>query len=364
MAGITLTPTPHAADESVYRQAAVKLGRELRRKPWMALGVAGIALLVYCLSVSSTHLTAPRLVQTSPTAKAPNINWLGVSIDTWVPIFYGVTALVIFGMVRSFFRHWAENGRMHPGWPIFLALGVIGPIFDPIWNWCFYCNYYPKLLHWPVNWWDFNTAPTVEPWWIILGAYQAFYLGPALLGFAIHRRFIAGRAKDGSFVRRHPVAALVMTTFVVGAVMDVLMEMWMINIGIYKYTQIWGPYLSMGRGHLQGIEILWCAVWTAFLCVLLRRDDRGRSGSARIATAWGVFRNLRFGEMATAFTLVFVVMMAYGGTFVATRLTGDAKVVPGTYPYTQMVRTYDPDGAMQKAGQPGPYYKGTWAWNP
>lgn len=337
-------------------------GHDRRKMAWIGLGTATTLFLAYGLAVSQggSDVTAERLVNPSPPAVLPKLEWAGIGVDTWIPLFYGLTAVVIGGMVRAFIRHYRQNGRVHPGWPIFLALSIVGTFTDPIWNWAFYCNYNPDLLHWPVSWNLFNTAPTVEPWWIVLGAYPAFYLGPTMLAFWLHGRFIEKPAKEGSWVRQHPVASLFTFALFVGFVMDILMEIWMMNIGIYKYTQIAGPRLSIGDGHLQFIEIAWCGLWTAFLCLLLRRDDRGRSGSSRLATSVGVFKKLNFGQHRAAFAVITVFMLAYGGMFVGTRLAGWADPVPGDYPY-QTLKTYDPDGKMQAVGQPGPFTKGTWA---
>jgi hypothetical protein len=330
-----------------------------RKITWGVIAAAVVFVLAYGLANASRGVTAAREVNPNPPHPLPKLSWAGISTTTWIPIFYAITALVIGLMIFLFVRHWRTTGRIHPGWPIFFALSVIGPIGDPVWNWAFYCNYNPTLLHWPVSWSLFNTAPTVEPWWIVLGAYQAFYLGPALLAFNLYKRTVERRATEGSWVRRHPVVTMFIFTCVVGFVMDILMEEWMMNIGIYKYTQIAGPNLHIGKGYLQFIEIGWCGLWTALLSFLMLKDDRGRSSSYRMALSVPLFRKLRMNEWQTCFVVILVMMALYGGCFCATRLSGAAKPVGGAYPF-RTLKTYDPNGLMKKDGQPGPFTGGVW----
>jgi hypothetical protein len=334
-------------------------GRRPKLAFWVPVLAISAGVLAWGLANASKGVTAPRLVNPTPPNPLPKLEWAGISTNTWIPIFYVVTGLVLALMFFLFLRHWRQTGRVHPGWPIFFALSIIGPIGDPVWNWAFYCNYNPNLLHWPVSWSLFNTAPTVEPWWIILGAYQVFYLGPALLAFGLYRGVIERRATPGSWVRRHPLWSLFLFAMVIGFAMDILMEEWMMNIGIYKYTQIAGPNLNIGKGYLQFIEIAWCGLWTAFLCLLLRKDDRGRSGASRLSTSVPLFKRWRFNELGVAFSLILVFMVFYGGCFCATRLSGWAKPVGKPYPF-RTLKTYDPNGLMEKAGQPGPFTRGTW----
>jgi hypothetical protein len=223
-----------------------------------------------------------------------------------------------------------------------------------------YCNYYPNLLHWPVNWSVMNVAPTVEPLWIVMGAYQVFFLAPAWGMFALYRRLVLGRARPGSWAERHPLLGLCLCSWVLGAGMDILMEQWMINMDIYKYTQIAGPSLGWGRGHLQLFEIVWVGALIALCAMLLHRDDSGRALSARLSQSVALFRKLRLREFGIACIIVTLSLALYGGFWAALRLTGQAThVIPGAWPYPA-AKVYDPDGRMKAAGFPGPYFAGTW----
>jgi hypothetical protein len=330
------------------------------RWAWIAAGVVALGLFAWMLSFAETSVTQPRVANPHPPNPLRAIEWAGKSVTGfWVPIFYGVTFAVMGLLVWIFWRHWRHSRRAHAGLAIFIALAVVGLIGDPIFNWAMYCNYHPNLLHWPVDWTLFNVAPTVEPLWIVMGAYQVFFLAPAIGAFALYRRFVERPSGRGSWIDRHRLLSLFAFATVFGFGMDILMEQWMLNMRIYKYTQIAGPSMTWGHGHLQLYEIIWIGALIGFYAMLLQRDDRGDSVCARISNA-GPMKRLGLGELGIAFALVAVSLAAYGGFWTVLRVTGSADhVAAGTYPY-RAVKTYDPNGRMRAAGQPGPYFSGTW----
>jgi hypothetical protein len=332
-----------------------------RRRAWIALGVLAFALFAWILSFAETGVDEVRVANPNPPNPLAPIEWAGRGVtDFWVPIFYGVTFAVMGLLGWIFWRHWRQTGRAHAGLPIFVALGVVGLIGDPIFNWAMYCNYHPGLLHWPVNWDLFDVAPTVEPLWIVMGAYQVFFLAPAIGAFALYRRFVENRIKPSSWVRRHPAWSLLIFATVLGFGMDILMEQWMLNMRIYKYTQIAGPEMTWGHGHLQLFEIIWIGALIGFYAFLLQRDDTGATVCKRISLSVGPLRRLGVGEWGAAFLVVAVSLALYGAFWATLRETGRAThIAAGTYPY-RAVKTYDPDGRMRAAGQPGPYFPGTW----
>lgn len=336
--------------------AGISTGRRL----WIAAGVIASALFIWMLTFAETGVDEVRVANPeAPDPLAP-LEWAGQTVtDFWVPIFYGVTVAVMALLGWIFYRHWRQTGRAHAGLPIFIAIGVVGLIGDPIFNWAMYCNYHPDLLHWPVNWSLMNVSPTVEPLWIPMGAYQVFFLAPAMGAFALYRKFVENRAQPGSFVRRRPLLGLFAFAAVFGCGMDILMEQWMLNMHIYKYTQIAGPAMTWGHGHLQVYEIIWIGALIGFYAMLLHRNDKGESVTQQIAEARPLGK-FGLGQLGTAFVLVTVSLALYGAFWATLRETGQAKnIAGGDYPF-KAVKTYDPDGKMRAAGQPAPYFKGTW----
>ena len=328
-----------------------------RRGGWIALGVALIALLAWLVPQAERGIDVERLV--NPTGAPSDLEWAGLSVgDFWVPVFYVVTFGLMALMLGIFYRRWRATGSIHPGLPIWVGLWF-GLFIDPIFNWAMYAPYNPDLLHWPDTWSWSDINPTVEPLWILFGAYQVFFLAPAMLAFALHRRFVTGRAKEGSFTRRHPILSVFAFATACGLLIDIGMEIWMMNIGIYEYSQYALGAISWGNGHLPLWEFAWVGVLIGFYASMLTRDDSGRSVSARLASA-GPLRRLRLGEFGTAAVVCAVSLSLYLGFFVGLRLIGaEDKVAPRTWPYTE-TKTYDPQGLMEEHGQPAPYNSGLW----
>jgi hypothetical protein len=329
-----------------------------RRGPWIAAGVVIAALLVWLVPQAERGIDVERLV--NPGVPAQDLQWAGLSVgDFWVPIFYVTTFGLMALMLGIFYRHWRANRCIHPGLPLWIGMWF-GLFIDPTFNWAMYAPYNPDLLHWPDTWSWANINPTVEPLWILFGAYQVFFLAPAMLAFALHRRFVARRAKEGSFTRRHPIASLFLFATACGLVIDIGMEIWMMNIGIYEYSQYALGAISWGNGHLPLWEWAWVGVLIGFYASLLSRDDKGFSVSARLAAGIAPLRRLRLGEFAVAAVICAVSLSVYLGFFVGLRLIGsEDKVAPRTWPYRE-AKTYDPQGLMEEHGQPGPYNSGLW----
>jgi len=346
----------------VERQSDPRTGLSFdhrRRGRTVVMVVAGLSTLVWACCVTTTDVSTTRIANPHRPNPMPEMRWAGLSTHHfWIPVFYGITVGVMALMLYKFIRHRQAYGRHHPALPIFVALWL-QVLVDPIYNWGFYCVYDPALLHWPITWPTFNFSPSVEPLWILLGAYQVFFIGPAWLILAGHRKFIASRIRSGSWTDQHPTLSLFLVGTVLGGLADILMEIWMMNIGVYKYTQIAGPSLGWGNAHLQVTEIIWVGLLVAGTTVLLRRDDKGRSFAAVLAKSNGTLRRLRLGEFGTTFVLVTAALAIYGSFFIGARVAGLAtNVVYGHWPYPA-IKTFDPDGRLRDAGIPGPYYGGT-----
>jgi hypothetical protein len=351
--------TQNLGVRSVQRAPGVVGARRL----WPRLAALIVALIAagWVLSHALTGVTGTRVANPAATARFKGLVWAGLSVDHfWIPIFYGVTIGLMVLMVGLFVRHHRRTGAHHAALPIFLIL-FVQILMDPLYNWAMYCNYYTNLLHWPVNWSIMNVAPTVEPVWIVMGAYQVFFLGPAWLAFAGYQRYMRRRAGRSGWIDRHQLLTLFLVTWVFGAIADILMEQWMLNMYIYKYTQIGGPSMSLGHGRLQIAEIIWVGFLIALCGLFLHRDDTGATLGARIAQRSAWLKRFKVGGAGVAVMAVTLGLLVYGGFWATLRLTGsDTHIAPGNWPYSA-ARTYDPNGTLQKAGVGGPYYfTGTW----
>lgn len=325
---------------------------------WFAFGVLLIALLAWLVPQAERGVDVERLA--NPNAGSQDLEWAGQSVgDFWVPVFYVVTFGLMALMLGIFYRHWRTTRSVHPGLPLWVGLWF-GLLVDPIFNWAMYAPYNPDLLHWPDTWAWADINPTVEPLWILFGAYQVFFLAPAMLAFALHRRFIAPRAKPGSFTSRHPILSVLIFATGCGLLIDIGMEIWMMNIGIYEYSQYALGAISWGNGHLPLWEFAWVGLLISFYASLLTRDDRGLSVSAQLARRVAPLRRLRLGEFGVAALICAASLGIYLSFFVGLRLLGaEDQVAPRAWPFTE-AKTYDPQGLMREAGQPGPYNRGLW----
>ena len=73
---------------------------------------------------------------------------------------------------------------------------------------------------------------------------------PAWVTFWIYQRGVAPRRPAASFVHRRPLLAVVLIGLVVCTVWDLLMEVGLIRIGAYSYSQVIGP-LSLNGGTVR-----------------------------------------------------------------------------------------------------------------
>jgi Spirocyclase AveC-like len=351
-------PSVQSTRTTVGAAGAVRISRGSSRRKWIASAAVLVLVLVWLLTNATTDDGS--IANPSPPHPLRSLRWAALSVDHfWVPLFYVITAGLMGLMVWLFVRHSRRAGSVHPGALIFIAF-VPQFVMDPLYNWSMYVAYNPDLVHWPVNWPIFNVAPTVEPIWVLLGAYQGWYLAPALGAFALHQRFIARNARRGSWIARHELLSLFAFATAFGVVIDFFLEEWLMNIGFYKYPQVVGPSVSWGRGHLALSEILWTAVLIALCACLLHRDDRGWSAAKRLSARIPGLRTTIAGQVGVLSIVIMLAWMTYGGVMAVFRVTGSVTTVTaGGWPYRN-IKTYDPDGLLKAAHVTGPYYAGTW----
>lgn len=331
------------------------------RARWALLGALALGVLAWALSFSEKTITDPRLRNPDQPVPLPTREWAGLRVDHfWIPFCYVLTVVVTGWMITRFVRHHRRTGRVHPGALIFVAV-IPQFLMDPIYNWAMFVAYDPQLIHWPTHWPIMNIAPTVEPVWVLLGAYQAWYLAPAIGILALYGRVVLPRAGADSIARRRPILSIVVFATSLGIAYDILLELWLLNIGFYKYPQIIGPQVSWGHGHLAWTEIGWTAVLVAMCAALMHCNDNGRSAiAARVTASIPGLRGRSWGDLVSVTLIVAVGFLLYGGVMAALRVTDHVRtVIPGAWPYPQ-TKTYDPHGRLQQHGIAGPYYPGTW----
>jgi hypothetical protein len=267
----------------------------------------------------------------------------------------GMMLILIAVCVRAWIRR--------PGHPyVLMVLAATGIVWqDPIMNWAPYAVYNPQLWHWPEDWPLVRLSPTVEPF-IVIGYSTFYFIGPFVASSWILRRLQA-RASTGSFVWRRPLFCLTLLLFVVGFVMDAMLEIFLVRTGLYIYSQVI-PWGSVFAGTTFQFPLIWeSALVTTVMIpagVLCHRDDTGRTQAEKLAQRlrWLPHRPA-LGTFSMMFAILNVAYFMYGAGFAAIRASGLATAVACPYPFPE-AKVYDPQGYYEREGAPGPYFEGHW----
>ena len=356
-------------------------GVDVARIPWTTAGrvkaLVGLAVVAaVCAVLLGTAQTGPggdaRLTNPHPTGNVLTGGYPRPARPLWGianwPVVLGVAMLVIAVLVMApFVVQSVRQRRVSQGLMVFGCVMMMS-LLDPIANWASFTIYDPRLLHFPTTWTWLRFSPSVEPLLVVPG-YPFYYFTIALLAFGAGSRWVLPRLKPGSWLRRHPRTTLFGIGFLMAALWDVPTELLMIRANMYAYSQSFGPRLHWG-GHHAGLPLIW-SLYTvlsiAFITPFLHRDDDG--GSLLTAAAARLPRISKrsstnqpsgqsAGRQVLAGGLVLVVIyLGITGGYALIRVSGAAKnPVQGPWPYGE-IKTYDPYGALQQAGVPGPYYR-------
>ena len=253
--------------------------------------------------------------------------------------------------------------RRHPAHPYLLMVLASTAIVwqDPIMNWAPYAVYNPQLWHFPEDWWLVKLSPTVEPF-IVIGYSTFYFLAPFFAGTWILRRLQA-RASADSFVWRRPLVSLGLLLFVVGFIMDAVLEIFLVRTGLYIYSQV-TPWGSVFAGTtFQFPLIVESSLVTVVMIpagILCYRDDTGRSQAEKLAQRLRWFRT----RPALATFLVMAGTLERRLFLLWCRLrrdprdeARDRRRLPVAVSGSQGLRS---QRILRAEGQPGPYFEGHW----
>jgi hypothetical protein len=279
-------------------------------------------------------------------------NW--AAVFSWSFIVIALAMFLAFGLLS-----WRAR-QMHHGLIIFLSVAGLTWL-DPPANWATFTVYDPQFLHLPTTWAWMRLAPDVEPI-IVVAAYPMYYFLISLVGYAACRRFVLRPARDGSWVSRHPLWTIFGVASVVGLMWDIPIELFMQRTHMYLYSQAIGPRLHWGHAQLPVVWTLLTWPPIAVIAVMLHRDDTGRSlvlskvakhlpGATRGASAVSPGRQVIAG--ITLLSALWGLMILSFGTLRVAHLTRPSY---NTWMWPE-TKVYDPQGILQKAGKPGPFYK-------
>jgi Spirocyclase AveC-like len=152
--------------------------------------------------------------------------------------------------------------------------------------------------------------------------------------------------------------------FVIGFVFDAMLEISLIQTGMYIYSQVI-PFGSVFTGTTHQFPLIWESSLVTLVMipagVLLDRDDTGRTVAEKMA------QRVRFlagrptlGMFVVMFVIINVAYLAYGAGFALIKDTRTATSVACPWPYPE-AKVYDPQGFYERNGQPGPYSVGIWS---
>jgi hypothetical protein len=308
----------------------------------VSLGIVG--LVAYHARMGAV---SPRIANPEATGVPRPVEFLFGWGDSWLVLHEIGTVVMMFLLVALCVRKWIQQ----PAHPYLLMVLASTAIVwqDPIMNWAPYAVYNPQLWHFPEDWPLVRLSPTVEPF-IVIGYATFYFIGPFLGGTWILRRLQA-RASADSFVWRRPLISFAILLFVVGFIMDAMLEIFLVHTGLYIYSQVI-PWGSVFAGTTFQFPLIWeCSLVTTVMIpagVLCYRDDTGRTQAEKLSQRLRWFRSRP--ALAT---------FLYGAGFAAIRASKLATAVACPWPYPE-AKVYDPQGFYETEGQPGPYSEGHW----
>jgi hypothetical protein len=271
---------------------------------------------------------------------------------------WGTVALMV-----TLFVMCVVGWRRRPGNPVVLMTLASTAIVwqDPIMNWAPFAVYNPALWHWPQDWPLINLSPTVEPF-IVIG-YAAFYFGPFFPAMSVLRKLQQGKSAD-AFVWRHPLITLALLIYVIGFFMDMMLEVTMIQTGLYIYSQV-PPFGSIFVGTPFQFPLIWESSLVTLVMipagVLCYRDDTGRTQAEKLAQKLRMFdARPTLATFLVMFGILNIAYFMYGSGFAILKAGHFSTSVACPWPYPE-TKVYDPQGYYERESQVGPYFEGKWA---
>ena len=344
------TPPDTQADSPVSARTGPNWGRWISLIAW--LGFLGLFAAVGRVAVD------PRVANPNVEGRPRPVEFL-TGFDHWQVIPQIGAAIMVVVLTIVFIRGWRKN----PGSPVLLMVLCTTLIVwqDPIMNWSPYAVYNPALLHWPESWPLIMMSPTVEPF-IVFG-YVTFYFGPYFPAIWILRKLQAKYGPE-AFVSRHPLLSLGLLTMVIGFVFDAWLEIQLVHMGMYIYSQVI-PWGSVFTGTTFQFPLIWESFSVTFVMVpaaiLCYRDDTGKSVAEKLAAKAKIFPSRPvLGTFLVMFAIINASYFAYGAWFAAIKVSKAATSVACPWPDPE-AKVYDPQGFYEKAGAQGPYSVGIWS---
>jgi len=333
--------------------SAASTSNPVMKALWWIIALSIVGFMVYNGSSGATspRIANPNIPQESRAAVEALKSWATV-VDIGTCVFLGIC-------IVAFAAAWRKYPR-HPNLLMMIA-GTALVWLDPPANWVSYVVYNPELFHHPEDWFWMSLSPTVEP--LVDFAYATALVGPVFIGMPLLRKWQAHKPVT-AFVWRHPLICLSAIMYVVGFIIDAILEIFCVSTKIYTYSQV-PPFGSIFAGEYNQFPLLLESglVPSVMICaaILLYRDDTGRTQAEKLSQR---LRILQSRPALASFLIMFTMLSAtyfsiFGGGWWLVRATGVATSVACPWPYPQ-TKVYDPQGYYEQAGHPGPFFEGEW----
>ncbi|MFF7944695.1 spirocyclase AveC family protein [Nocardia gamkensis] len=327
--------------------------------------VRWVLIVLGCAALVSAFVTSGRSVEGTRIARPPGSHvperteFLGIS--NW---YFYFELLAIVGFIAMWSVSIYQTRKRGKPSPLLIMVATITVVsaWDPLVNWAAYTSYDPRMFHFRIDVPWINLEPTVQPW-VAVWAYAGFFLIPAWFTLALYKR-LAQRADPNAFLVRRPRLTLLAMSIPICIIFDAVAEALMVRAGIYSYAQVI-PFGSIFVGEPWQFPLIWESVLFGLVLAptapMMWVNDQNQTWGETFALRFRLFRgrpNLgAFAMSVLVFSVLYVVV--YFLCFAAIRVSGISTGVgtPWRFPETAV---YDPQGYYEKAGNPGPYYQGTW----
>lgn len=326
--------------------------------------VAGIA--IWILAVSTRGIDSERVRNPNPKGTVwydgvPRAHEPLWGFEYWPYLWEIVCVVVALGFWAYFIAKSVQQRRAAPGL-IAMVASTLCLVWDPIVNWSAFDVFDPRFLHYPIDWPYINITPNVACIFVYAG-YPFYLIIPGVIAIALDKRFVEPRLSSTSWIARHFLIRLFSIGFVMAVIFDFSAELLMVRTEVWQFVQAPGPIIHIGP---HQFPVLWepalFSPTMAVTAMMLHRDDTGRTMMHRVAERISWLRSRRFwGPVLVALVIYTIPYMGiYTAGFSIFRLTGYSNNLEQPFPFQEM-KVYDPQGRFENAGEPGPYYEGTWS---
>jgi hypothetical protein len=334
----------------------VPAGTRTAQAKWAGVALLFVLFATVALASMQTGLHGdPRATNPIP-GPVPYSPFLGVS--NWPLVTSATSVIVTLGLFA--YLTWRSLRARQAHWLLIVAVAAFfAGALDPLANWATFTVFDPRVAHFPLSWPYFNISPLLEPTLSFLGGYASYYALTGVGLLSVHRRFVEPRIRAYGWADRHRLGAVFITGFIAGLPMNAAMQFLWLKVGLFVYTQAWGPVLHIGGHRLPLLMVIYDSVLFAIVAVLCVRDDSGRPAVIAVLARRLPFLGTHITParlLMTSTAVLMTAVLAPIAVFSLLRIGTNPEPAYDQWPYPT-VKVYDPYGDLERAGKTGPFYQ-------